>query len=487
MLVYILCLFASSADLPLPSYPKKYRFKGTWNVPYWNLKQPFYVSYDASVAGKECISEKSFNSLQKIHCLKSYTVSRQIYTNITDGEYVQSQYCRQKYLNPNEDDSLTEYIPREQSEWKYMGEFILLGRKTQKWRHELGINGWFYDFYADSETLEPVRLFQNGTSIKGSHPTIYILDFEEFGLTVDESEFYVPSTCISTNYSGGGPTHSEDISIPRRSNRKANGYTYKPDEQPYCENITSIDGDFTIPETFTWRDVPGVLPKVRDQATCGSCYSMAAEEAASAQLNLRSDRYVSLSVQQFIDCSWGENVNNACDGGEGWETYYQLMKNDIQITSEEEIPYIGVSGYCPTKAQNPIAKITGCKQILQSPDDNRHQLIKRALIKYGPLMVSIRAGTNESEVAPFARLTPTDNLYSNSTLCDATKWDKQEVDHGVLLTGFMTKEVNNQKKYYFEIMNSWSTDWGDHGFGYIDEDYDCGIDSTVLIPTVEFL
>lgn len=489
MLVFILSLFVSSADLPLPSYPKKYRFKGTWSVPYWGLKQPFYVSYDASVEGKECIVENTFNTKQSIHCLKKYTVSRQLYTNITDGVYTNSQYCRQTFLDPKEDDSLVEYLPRDNSIWKYAGEFILLGRKTHKWRYELGINGWFYDFYADSETLDPVRLFQNGTSIKGSHPTIYILDFEEFGLTVDESEFYVPSTCQHAN-TPVGPTRRlpEDISIPKRSNKKANDYKYQPDEQPYCENVTSLDVGFDIPEKFSWRDVPGVLPKVRDQATCGSCYSMAAEEAASAQLSLKSDKYVSLSVQQFVDCSWGEGINCACDGGEGWETFYQLQKNNIQITSEKEIPYLGISGYCPTKVSEPIAKITGCKQFKQDPSDpSNHELLKKALMKYGPLMVSIRAGSDEPGVAPFAALNTTVNTYSNAKLCDATKWEKQWVDHGVLLTGFMTKEVDGQKKKFLEIMNSWSTDWGDHGFGYIDEDYDCGIDSMVLVPTVEFI
>lgn len=487
MFAFILCLFVSSDDLPLPSYPKTYRFKGTWSVPYWGLKQPFYVSYDASVPGKERIAENTFNASHSIHYLKSFTVSRQLYTNITNGEYIKSQYCHQTFLDPKEEDSLTEYLPRDSSEWKYVGEYVLLGRKTQKWRHELGINGWFYDFYADSETLQPVRLFQNGTSIKGSHPTIYILDIEEFGLTVDESEFYVPSTCQKANAPVGPTKQARDISIPKRSTKKDDPYKYKPDDQPYCENITDIEYEFNIPKSFSWRDVPGVLPKVRDQATCGSCWAMAAEEAAAAQLSLKSDRNISLSVQQFVDCSWGEGVNNACDGGEGWESYYQLLTNKIQITSEKEIPYIGISGYCPTKVSEPIATITGCKQFKPDPNDVSHFLLKKALLKYGPLMVSIRASSNETGVAPFVTLNSTVNTYTNEKLCNAQKWDKQWVDHGVLLTGFTTKVVDGQERNFLEIMNSWSTDWGDHGFGYIDEQYDCGIDSMVLLPTVELL
>lgn len=487
MFAFLLCLFRSSNEIPLPSYPKKYRLKGTWSVPYWNLKQPYYISYDASVKGNECLSENAFNRTHTIRCLKKYKVTQQVYTNIENGEFIKAQYCKKSYADPQDDEPLTEYLPTSNEEWKYKGEYVLLGRLTHKWRKELGVNDWYYDFYADAKTLEPVRLYNYGVSIKHSHPTVYILDIEEYGVTVEESEFYVPSNCRSSN-STVGPTFGRDISVPKPYLQKSNAdYSYKPDEQPYCENVTSVDIDMEIPKSFSWRNTPGVLPKVHDQATCGSCYAMAAEIAASAQLSLKSDRNISLSTQQFVDCSWGDNVNNACDGGEGWETYHKLKINNIELTSEDEIPYIGVSGYCPTKVQNPIAKITGCKQFIQDPNDYNHELIKKALIRYGPLMVSIRAGSDKDVYAPFTQLTPEHNTYSSPDLCDAHKWKKQLVDHGVILTGFTTMNVGGEEKRYLEIMNSWSTDWGDHGFGYIDEQYDCGIDSTVLLPTVEFL
>ena len=93
-------------------------------------------------------------------------------------------------------------------------------------------------------------------------------------------------------------------------------------------------------------------------------------------------------------------------------------------------------------------------------------------------MVSIRAG-----VDPFIQLKGDNKWYSNSEFCDAKSWDSQKVDHGVLLTGW----TYHEGKLYLEIMNSWSTDWGDNGFGYIDGEYDCGINSMVLLPTVELI
>ncbi|OHT07453.1 Clan CA, family C1, cathepsin L-like cysteine peptidase [Tritrichomonas foetus] len=480
MLGFFLCALASPIELP--NWPTKYRFKGTWNIPYWNVKQPFYVSVNRE-SGHECVAENSLNGYQhSIHCLGKYTVSRQVYTNITEeNEYIKSDYCVQVFLSEEKakEDTIVEYLPTDNNEWKYQGEFIVLGKKAHKWQKVLNINDWYYDFYADAETLDPIRLFQHGQSIKHSHPTDYILDFEEFGPTIDESEFYIPPDCGTIGNTSYGPTRkfNRDISLKKSAaSKKDESYNYGPDYQPYCEQVTAIDA--TIPSEFSWRNYPGVLPIVRDQASCGSCWAQAAGEAASSQFSLRSNQNVSVSVQQIVDCAWGEGVNNACDGGEGWEGYYLLKKRQIKLVSEDEMPYLGVGGYCPTSVQNPIGYITGCKQIAPPTNEKTHELLKKAVYKYGPLMVSIRAG-----VDPFVQLTAANPYYSNEQYCNAEGWPSQVVDHGVLLTGWKVHEG----KTYLEIMNSWSTSWGDEGFGYIDEQYDCGINSMVLLPTVEFI
>jgi hypothetical protein len=56
------------------------------------------------------------------------------------------------------------------------------------------------------------------------------------------------------------------------------------------------------------------------------------------------------------------------------------------------------------------------------------------------------------------------------------------LDHGVLLTGWV---VGPNGKKYLEIENSWSTNWGVEGFGYIDEETDCGIEGMVLLPNLK--
>ena len=481
MFVFAILSLVSSDSQPLPTWPRQYRFKGTWSIPYWNIRQPFYVNYKIDDV-EECVSESSYNGLQRsLHCIKQYTVSRQVYTNITDsGEYVKSDYCIQTFIGQEDQDTdeLVQYLPKDSENWEYQGEFVVLGKRANKWTKNLGINDWHYDFYADAETNAPIRYFQHGQSLKHSHPTDYILDFEEFGPTIDENEFYVPPTCV-IHGTPVGPTvkYNKDISL-NKQREDVKDYKYGPDAQPYCENITDIELTQELPSEFSWRNYPGVLTVVRDQASCGSCWAQAAGEALSSQLSLSSNSNISISVQQIVDCAWGEGVNNACDGGEGWEGYYLLKKRNIQLTTESEIPYLGIGGYCPTKVSTPVAKITGCKQITPTSNDQNHDLLRKAVFKYGPLMVSIRAG-----VDPFIQLKGDNKWYSNSEFCDAKSWDSQKVDHGVLLTGW----TYHEGKLYLEIMNSWSTDWGDNGFGYIDGEYDCGINSMVLLPTVELI
>lgn len=487
MLAYILCalpLLCNAIDLP--KYPKTYRFKGTWNVPYWNLKQPFYVSRDERNPNHKCQAENTFNGLKRtIHCRGEYKASTQVYTDIQFNEttneslYTNTERCTKTiYNDPSSAEDLIDYLPTDTSSWTYMGEFVLLGRLTHKWHKDTNKEaGWYYEFYADKATLEPVRYFQHGQSLQHSHPTNYILDFEEFGVTVDDAEFFVPTECPAHNESGSDPRFNKDISV-RLQKKTADTWKYGPDDQPYCENITEIEDDIKIPDSFSWRDIPGIVPTVRDQAACGSCWAQAAGEAISAQFNLASDKNVSISVQQIVDCTWdldSPSANQACDGGEGWTAYHALRQRKIPLTTEETIPYIGISGYCPSSFLNTVGEVIGCKQIKQDPSDHQHTLLKKALIKYGPLMISIRAG-----LQPFVELPNSDPYYDNQQDCNPYNWDSQKVDHGVLLTGF----VQHDGKVYFEIMNSWSTDWGKDGFGYISEENDCGIDSTVLVPTV---
>jgi C1A family cysteine protease len=336
-------------------------------------------------------------------------------------------------------------------------------------------------FYTASATGAPVRYWQHGRSIRNSHPTDYYFDIEEFGPRIDEAEFYVPPDCKGYSLPPG-----PSFGIRRKTTRYLDN-NWQPENQTVCNVTTHLDQG-SLPVNFTWRDVPHVVPRVRDQATCGSCWAQAAFESLSAQLSMKLGKRAEASVQQLVDCGWGSAVvdgntieNNACDGGEGWLGYGLLANRTITIVSEEEYPYIGVSGYCPgaftTSLSVNISRSTPCIQFKVPSHDTTHTLLKNAVYKYGPLMVSIHAGFDA-----FVALNSTNAYITNTTYCNVSTWGTDLVDHGVLLTGWRQSGGSS----YLEIENSWSTTWGEDGFGYIDENTDCGIETMAIVPILDF-
>jgi len=341
-----------------------------------------------------------------------------------------------------------------------------LGRAAHTWRKDkiMDVDNWYYIFYADKETLEPIRLFQHGLSIRGSHATDYVFDFEEFGPTIDETAFYIPTYCH--NISTGGPSKnarkhrfSNDISSLKQTN-----------VSNFCPMIPTLNG--TVPEEFSWRDHPGVLSMPRDQASCGSCWAQAAANAISSQFALRtnSTTHRAISVQQIVDCTWGL-TNYACDGGETDQAFQFMIDNRTIIVPEDEYPYLGVAGKCQnTTHTNQVTKLGYVSKCWETPQKNEEQL-KLALYQKGPIAVAILASL------------PSFSKYQGGLYDDPQCNSDAELDHCVLLTGW--KKFGDD--WAWEIQNSWSDTWGDHGYGYIRHgfDHDCGVTMNAFLPVIE--
>ena len=52
------------------------------------------------------------------------------------------------------------------------------------------------------------------------------------------------------------------------------------------------------------------------QGVCGSCWAFSASQVMSSAVWMQTGKYLSLSEQQVMDCSWGYGENHACDGGD---------------------------------------------------------------------------------------------------------------------------------------------------------------------------
>ena len=453
-----LIIFSRCTDPNIPKWPSRYRIRGTWSIPYQRIREPVEVHVDLlSTPSRQ--SETKYGGVQRIvHILqnRTYTIQETPFDRLS---------CLFSDVKSGVEDDYNHYLPDpSDSSWVYTGDHVILGRQCHCWRKSNidNVSDWYYEFYVDISSQAPVRLYQYGVSIRSSHPTEYIFDFEDFGPTIDESTFLLPTTCHSIS-SGGPTTHTPrhydyDISLPPRLT----------DTSKYCPQLPTLSG--TVPSEFSWRSVKGILDVPRDQATCGSCWAHATASSISAQFAMLGVDKHQVSVSQISDCTWG-HTNYGCSGGDVDEALEFLKANSSILVPEEEYPYLGVVGKCHNVSKDSyntkLGYVTGCYQI---PEYNEEQL-KLAIYRLGPLAVYIIGSLSTF-------VTYQGGLYSDSQ-CNSSA----PLDHGVLLTGW--KQFGDD--WGWEIQNSWSDMWGDEGYAYIRHgaDYDCGVMRYAFIPVVK--
>ena len=83
------------------------------------------------------------------------------------------------------------------------------------------------------------------------------------------------------------------------------------------------------------------MTPVKDQASCGSCWSFGTVGTLEGTNFLKTGNLVRFSQQALVDCSWGFG-NNGCDGGEDFRVYEFMMKHGGIPTENSYGPYLGM-------------------------------------------------------------------------------------------------------------------------------------------------
>jgi len=233
---------------------------------------------------------------------------------------------------------------------------------------------------------------------------------------------------------------------------------------------SSIKTKGNLPTVHDWRDYRGqnwVSPML-NQANCGSCVAFASIGVLETQVNISSlipQLNRRLSPQFLFSCGGG-----ACNWGWMPESASRfLMKKGT--TDEACLPYtsgatgndVSCKAACSDSSQR-SQKIAG----YTTPSRSARNItaVKQALLK-GPVMTTL---TVYSDFITYGG-----GVYKRSS--------KEALGgHAVSIVGY------DDSKNAWIIRNSWSEDWGDHGFGYVDYDDDSGIsDSTWLfnVPAID--
>lgn len=91
-------------------------------------------------------------------------------------------------------------------------------------------------------------------------------------------------------------------------------------------------------DSIDWRQ-KGVLTPIRNQGSCGGCYTFSTVCAIEAAYKIQTGNLVSFSEQQILDCSTRYG-NSGCGGGLMTNSFKYLQS--AKLTKRDDYPYTGV-------------------------------------------------------------------------------------------------------------------------------------------------
>jgi C1A family cysteine protease len=193
-----------------------------------------------------------------------------------------------------------------------------------------------------------------------------------------------------------------------------------------------------LASSVDWRGT-GVLPPIRNQGECGSCYALAACYAIECLLLLVMGLKVRLSPQELLDC----DGQGGCCGGSFFQAFEYIIANGISL--ECDYPYCAEKLSCRADKSKKRYYITDYHHI---PFRAYSEALLMEAVCKQPVVVSVAVGEDF-------------DTYKTGVYDSYDRF--QEVSHSMLLVGYGMFE--GEKVWI--VQNSYGEGWGYDGFGYI--------------------
>lgn len=195
-----------------------------------------------------------------------------------------------------------------------------------------------------------------------------------------------------------------------------------------------------LPDSFDLRTL-GVVPEIKNQGQCGSCWSFSKTASLESAL-LGKGKTLNLSEQEMVSC---DTEQFGCGGGFLSDFKYQINKGQAL---ETDFPYVAADVACKGGLK-PAAQGASFKYVGTANRGPTDQELKCALFKYKTVPWITVGATNAWGSPPASEKTP----YANCTA--------SQTNHAVGVVGWYTDARGGTQ---FIMKNSWGKNWGDQGY-----------------------
>jgi len=225
-----------------------------------------------------------------------------------------------------------------------------------------------------------------------------------------------------------------------------------------------------LPDAVDWEKAGGVT-RVKDQGSCGSCYSFATIAALEGAWFVQTGQLIDMSNQQVVDCTYqqGPDPQNLGCGGGYMSTSFKHMKEGVCNWNSYPYDMPGAVGDCTRKDACTVAVLAGYVVDYKWVRRQNMEALMEAVVQQ-PVAVAIAAGTSAFQ------------LYGSGII--SAEACGKSVNHAVLLVGYGTDSSDD----YWRLKNTWGTSWGEDGYFRIERGASgsggCGILSQPAYVTI---
>ncbi|KAM6158911.1 dipeptidyl peptidase 1 [Rhynchocyon petersi] len=228
-----------------------------------------------------------------------------------------------------------------------------------------------------------------------------------------------------------------------------------------------------LPASWDWRNVNGVnyVSPVRNQASCGSCYSFSSAGMLEARLRILTNNSQTpiLSPQEIVSCS---QYAQGCSGGFPYLIAGKYAQ-DFGLVEEDCMPYVASDSPCKVKKDCFRYYTSEYHYVGGFYGGCNEALMRLELVNHGPMAVAFEVYDDFLHYR--------EGIYHHTGLRDPFN-PFELTNHAVLLVGYGTDSTNGQN--YWLVKNSWGTGWGENGYFRIRRGTDeCGIESIAMAAT----